>query len=237
MVKIPATDAGIHAIEAMTAAGRSINITLIFSLPRYGQVIDAYMSGLESLLADGGDPTPVHSVASFFVSRVDTEVDRRLATINSGPVDALRGAAAVAQARAAYRMFQTRFATPRWRKLADAGARVQRPLWASTSTKDPAYPDTKYVDELIGPDTVTTLTETTISAFEDHGTLQRAVDTAATDPIDTLSKLQQVGIDLDEVGSVLENDGIERFRADQESAVDSLEAKARELTAKHSTAL
>ncbi|HEX6221918.1 MAG TPA: transaldolase, partial [Acidimicrobiia bacterium] len=231
MVKIPATDAGIPAIEAMTAAGHSINITLIFPLTRYRQVIDAYMSGLEALLVGGGDPTRVHSVASFFVSRVDTEIDRRLAGIDTDAADALQGSAAVAQARLAYQMFQTLFTNPRWRRLADAGGRVQRPLWASTSTKDPDYPDTKYVGELIGPDTVTTLTDSTIDAFEHHGTVARTIDQATPHPVDTINRLQQVGIDLDEVGSVLETKGIERFRADQQSAIDTLAAKVGELTA------
>lgn len=221
MVKIPATDAGIPAIEAMTAAGRSINITLIFSLTRYSQVIDAYMSGLETLLARGGDPTRTHSVASFFVSRVDTEVDRRLAAIAPDPTDDLRGSAAVAQAQLAYQMFQTRFASPRWRTLADAGARVQRPLWASTSTK---YPDTKYVDALIGPDTVTTLTENTIDLFEHHGIVARTIDRATPEPADTLTRLQEAGIDLDEVGAVLESNGIENFQADQQAALNALQA-------------
>lgn len=223
MVKIPATDAGIPAIEAMTAAGRSINITLIFSLTRYSQVIDAYMSGLETLLARGGDPTRTHSVASFFVSRVDTEVDRRLAPI-AHPTDELLGSAAVAQAQLAYQMFQTRFASPRWRRLADAGARVQRPLWASTSTKNPDYPDTKYVDALIGPDTVTTLTENTIDLFEHHGTVARTIDRATLEPAETLTRLQEAGIDLDEVGAVLESNGIENFQADQQAALNALQA-------------
>lgn len=224
MVKIPATDAGIPAIEAMTAAGRSINITLIFSLTRYSQVIDAYMSGLETLLARGGDPTRTHSVASFFVSRVDTEVDRRLAAIAPDPTDDLRGSAAVAQAQLAHQIFQTRFASPRWRRLADAGARVQRPLWASTSTKNPDYPDTKYVDALIGPDTVTTLTENTIDLFEHHGTVARTIDRATPEPADTLTRLQEAGIDLDEVGAVLESNGIENFQADQQAALNALQA-------------
>lgn len=235
MVKIPATDAGIPAIEAMTASGHSINITLIFSLTRYRQVIDAYMSGLEALLAGGGNPTRVHSVASFFVSRVDTEVDRRLAAIGSDPADALQGSAALAQARLAYQRFQSRFASPRWRRLADAGGRVQRPLWASTSTKNPDYLDTKYVDELIGPDTVTTLTDSTIDAFEHHGTVARTVDQPAPGAVDTINRLQQVGIDLDEVGEVLETQGIERFRVDQLSAIDALETKVGELIPTRST--
>lgn len=226
MVKIPATDAGIPAIEAMTAEGRSINITLIFSLSRYEQVIDAYMSGLEALIASGGDPKGVHSVASFFVSRVDTEVDRRLEVLGTERAEALKGKAAIAQARLAYRMFRDRFTTPRWRALAGAGARVQRPLWASTSTKDPDFPDTMYVDELIGPDTVTTLPEGTIDAFERHGTVARTIDRATPEATKDLSSLEHLGIDLDEVAAVLETDGIKRFQADQQVAFDVLRAVA-----------
>lgn len=173
----------------------------------------------------------MHSVVSFFVSRVDTEVDRRLSASGSDRTDALRGSAAVAQARLAFEMFQDRLASPRWRRLADNGARVQRPLWASTSTKDPDYTDTKYVDELIGPDTVTTLTSSTIDGFEHHGTVARTIDRHSPDPVATPNGLRQVGIDLDEVGAVLETKGIDRFRADQQSAIDTLAAKVGELTA------
>ena len=176
LVKIPATTAGVPAIEAMIAEGRSINVTLIFSLARYGQVLEAYLSG-------PGDPGPprrgsldVHSVASFFVSRVDTEVDRRLEAIGTDEALALRGRAAVAQAKLAYQLFRDAHTGERWERLADRGARVQRPLWASTSTKNPRYPDTLYVDSLIGPDTVNTLPESTMQAFEDHGTLARTID-------------------------------------------------------------
>src|SRR6266508_213649 len=161
-VKIPATGEGVPAIQAMIAEGRSINITLIFALR-------------------GGDLASVHSVASFFVSRVDTEVDRRLDAVGTGDALALRGQAAVAQARLAYRLFRDRFAGERWERLAARGARVQRPLWASTSTKNPSYPDTLYVDGLIGPDTVNTLPETTIAAFEDHGTIARTIDSGVDD--------------------------------------------------------
>ncbi|MCZ7534383.1 MAG: transaldolase [Acidimicrobiia bacterium] len=225
LVKIPATDAGIPAIEAMTSEGRSINITLIFSLERYGQVIDAYMSGLETLLSAQGDLTRVHSVASFFVSRVDTEVDRRLEAMGTSEGMGLRGKAAVAQAKLAYQQFRTRFADERWKKLADAGANLQRPLWASTSTKNPDYPDTMYVDELIGPDTVNTLPEATIEAFEDHGTLAHTIDKGHEDASETLDRLHKVGIDLLEVASVLETQGVNRFAADQDSVLAALKSK------------
>ncbi|MGH2689480.1 MAG: transaldolase, partial [Actinomycetota bacterium] len=157
MVKLPATGAGVRAIEAMVAEGRNINVTLVFSLGRYAEVVEAYIAGLERFAARGGDLARVHGVASFFLSRVDTEVDRRLAALGTGDATALLGRAAVAQAKLAYRMFSERFSGPRWERLAAAGALVQRPLWASTSTKNLAYPDTLYVDGLIGPDTVNTL--------------------------------------------------------------------------------
>ena len=169
-VKIPATAEGIPAIRTMTAEGRNINVTLIFSLSRYGEVIGAYRSGLEEYAGAGGDVGGVHSVASFFVSRVDTEVDQRLEAIGTDEALELRGQAAVAQAKLAYRLFTERFSGPRWQRLARLGAHLQRPLWASTSTKNPTYPDTLYVDQLIGPNTVNTLPEPTIAAFEDHGT-------------------------------------------------------------------
>ena len=176
LVKIPATSAGVPAIEAMVAEGRSINVTLVFSLARYRQVLEAYLVGLEALADRGADLSAVHGVASFFVSRVDTEVDRRLEAIGTGEALALRGRAAVAQAKLAFQLFQEAHSGDRWERLADRGARVQRPLWASTSTKNPAYPDTLYVDSLIGPDTVNTLPESTLRAFEDHGTLARMID-------------------------------------------------------------
>jgi transaldolase len=206
-VKIPATAAGVPAVQAMIAEGRSINITLIFSLSRYEQIIEAYLSGLESLVERGGDPSRVRSVASFFVSRVDTEVDRRLETAGTGEALALRGQAAIAQAKLAYRLFQQRFSGQRWQRLADLGAHRQRPLWASTSTKNPAYPVTRYVDELIGPDTVNTLPEVTIAAFNDHGTLARTIDTGVDDAAEAMRRLAAVGVDLDDVGLSLERQG------------------------------
>ena len=174
-MKIPATAEGVPAVQTMIAEGRSINITLIFSLAATTdhRVVPA---GLEST-ERGGDPSSVHSVASFFVSRVDTEVDRRLETAGTDEALAVRGQAAIAQAKLAYRLFREQFSGERWQRLAGLGAHRQRPLWASTSTKDPAYPDTRYVDELIGPDTVNTLPEVTMAAFADHGTLARTIDT------------------------------------------------------------
>ena len=227
-VKIPATAAGVPAIEAMIAEGRSINITLIFSLGRYGQVIEAYLSGLETLVERGGDPSRVHSVASFFVSRVDTEVDRRLDGLDAS-LAGLRGRAAVAQAKLAYQQFRESFSGPRWERLAARGARVQRPLWASTSTKNPAYPDTLYVDELIGPDTVNTLPESTIAAFEDHGKLARTIDAGADEAARVLSDLEAGGVDMDDVGQTLEVAGVASFHESFAQVLDALRAKARAL--------
>jgi transaldolase len=225
-VKIPATTAGIPAIRAMTAEGRSINVTLIFSLSRYRQVIEAYQAGLDEYARAGGDLDRVHSVASFFVSRVDTEVDRRLETIGTPEALGLRGKAAVAQARLAYAMFRERFSSRRWTELAARGAHVQRPLWASTSTKNPAYADTLYVDSLIGPDTVNTLPETTIAAFADHGTLARTIDVDVDSAAATLDDLATVGVDMEDVGLTLEAQGVAGFRDSFAHLLDTLETKA-----------
>jgi transaldolase len=229
LVKIPATGEGVPAVQAMIAEGRSINITLIFSLARYAEVIDAYLAGLEALAEAGGDLASVHSVASFFVSRVDTEVDRRLEAIGTGDALALRGQAAIAQARLAYRLFRGRFAGERWERLAARGARVQRPLWASTSTKNPADPDTRYVDGLIGPDTVTTLPEATIAAFEDHGTLARTIDRGVDQAGAVMDRLAEVGVDMDDVGRTLEDQGVAGFSQSFAHVLDALETKARRL--------
>jgi transaldolase len=228
-VKIPATGEGVPAIQAMIAEGRSINITLIFSLARYAEVIDAYLAGLETLAEGGGDLASVHSVASFFVSRVDTEVDRRLDAIGTGDALALSGQAAVAQAKLAYRLFEDRFSGPRWQALAARGARVQRPLWASTSTKNPAYPDTLYVDSLIGPDTVNTLPEATIAAFEDHGTLARTIDSGVDHAEAVMEALAEVGVDMDDVGRTLEDQGVASFHESFTHVLQALESKARQL--------
>jgi transaldolase len=228
-VKIPATGEGVPAIEAMIAEGRSINITLIFSLARYAEVIEAYLSGLETLARRGGDLASVHSVASFFVSRVDTEVDRRLDAIATSDATALRGRAAVAQAKLAYRLFGDRFAGERWERLAARGAQAQRPLWASTSTKDPSYPDTRYVDSLIGPDTVNTLPEPTIAAFEDHGTLARTLDRGVDDARAVMDALAEVGVDMDDVGRVLEDQGVASFHQSFAHVLQALGTTARQL--------
>jgi transaldolase len=232
LVKIPATPEGIPAIQAMVAEGRSINITLIFSLARYAEVIEAYLSGLEALAERGGELAAVPSVASFFVSRVDTEVDRRLEAIGTSEALSLRGRAAVAQARLAYRLFRARFDGRRWARLAGLGAQLQRPLWASTSTKNPAYPDTLYVDDLIGPDTVNTLPEATIAAFEDHGRLERTIDVGADEAAEVMGRLAAVGIDMDDVGRTLEAAGVASFHDSFARVLDALEAKAHQLAAR-----
>jgi transaldolase len=228
-VKIPATAAGVPAIQAMIAEGRSINITLIFSLARYGEVIEAYLAGLEAHAAAGGDLSAVHSVASFFVSRVDTEVDRRLDKVGTDETRALRGRAAVAQAKLAYQMFLERFSGERWDALAAAGAHVQRPLWASTSTKNAAYSDTLYVDNLIGPDTVNTLPEVAIAAFEDHGVLRRTIDTDIAGAAEAMQRLAEAGIDMDDVGRVLEEQGVASFHDSFAHVLGALTAKTSQL--------
>ncbi|MGH2722611.1 MAG: transaldolase [Actinomycetota bacterium] len=232
MVKIPATGAGVRAIEAMVAEGRNINVTLVFSLGRYAEVIEAYIAGLERFAGRGGDLARVHGVASFFLSRVDTEVDRRLAALGTGDATALLGRAAVAQAKLAYRMFSERFSGPRWERLAAAGALVQRPLWASTSTKNPAYPDTLYVDGLIGPDTVNTLPETTIRAFEDHGRVERTIDRGAGESAEVMRRLGAVGIDMEAVGRDLEEAGVASFRDALAHVLRTLASKEHALLAR-----
>jgi transaldolase len=229
-VKIPATVQGVPAIREMIAEGRSVNITLIFSLTRYEQVIEAYLSGLGAFVERGGDLSRVHSVASFFVSRVDTEVDRRLETAGTPPALALRGQAAIAQAKLAYRLFRERFTGERWQRLATLGAHPQRPLWASTSTKNPAYPDTRYVDHLIGPDTVNTLPETTIAAFTDHGTLARTLDTEVDEAADVMRGLAAAGVDMDDVGLALEDQGVAGFHTSNQQVLAALAAKAEQLS-------
>lgn len=225
-VKIPATPAGVPAIQQMISEGRNINITLIFSLGRYDEVIEAYLSGLE---AHGGDLRSVHSVASFFVSRVDTEVDRRLEVIGTPDALSLRGKAAVAQAKVAYQLFRRRFSGPRWDPLARRGARLQRPLWASTSTKNPDYPDTIYVDRLIGSDTINTLPEATIAAFEDHGTVAATIDHQADEAEKLLERLEAVGVSMTDVGRVLEEQGAATFTKSFDDLVDTLESKRADL--------
>jgi len=228
MVKIPATEPGLPAIRQMISEGRNINVTLIFSLERYAEVIEAYISGLESLASAGGDVSKVHSVASFFVSRVDTEVDRRLERAGTPEALALRGKAAVAQAKLAYELFLGRFSGPRWEALAAKGARVQRPLWASTSTKNPAYPDLLYVDNLIGPGTVNTMPDQTIAAFLDHGQLERTIEQGVDEAKRQLEALASVGVDMADVTRQLEEEGVAAFSKSYEELLQALQDKANE---------
>jgi transaldolase len=225
MVKIPGTEAGIPAIRTMISEGRNINVTLIFSIPRYAEIIEAYLGGLEKLAASGGDVSRVHSVASFFVSRVDTEVDRRISKLGVD-THGLAGKAAVAQARLAYRLFEEEFSGPRWEALAAAGAHPQRPLWASTSTKNPAYPDLLYVDSLIGPHTVDTMPDATVEAFADHGVVARTVDTQVDEAAADLERLAAVGVDMADVARVLEEEGVASFSKSFDELMQSLNDKA-----------
>jgi transaldolase len=224
MVKIPATREGVPAIQRMISEGRNINVTLIFSLSRYAEVIEAYLSGLEALASAGGDLAQVHSVASFFVSRVDTEVDRRLEKAGGDPE--LAGKAAVAQAKLAYELFQRSFQGPRWEQLARAGAHRQRPLWASTSTKNPKYPDLLYVDSLIGPHTVDTMPDATVTAFLDHGEVRRTVDEGVDEARAHLDRLADAGIDMADVSRVLEEEGVSSFMKSFEELIQALSDKA-----------
>ena len=216
-VKIPAVDSGIPAIEQAIYEGIPINITLIFGLARYAQVIEAFLTGLERRLAEGRALSAVWSVASFFVSRVDTKVDAQLAalqragTANPGRLAALQGQVAIANARVAYAMFQTTCASARWQRLAAAGAQAQRPLWASTGTKNPAYSDVRYVEELIGPQTVNTMPPATIAAFNDHGTVARTLDQDPAAAQRILDDLAGVGVSLEQATQELEAEGAASF--------------------------
>jgi transaldolase len=223
LVKIPATKPGLAAIEDVIAKGRSINITLIFSLKRYAEVAESYIRGLERLVAEGGDPSKVASVASFFVSRIDTEGDRLLDEI--GGHEDLKGRLAVANAKLAYRHYQRTFQGPRWDYLASKGATPQRVLWASTSTKNPDYPDTLYVDELIGPDTINTMPEETIEAFQDHGSPRPALHEGLAEAQAVLDELAKVGVDYDELTETVEREGVEKFEASFRELLDSLSEK------------
>jgi transaldolase len=228
-VKIPATEPGLGAIEEMIAEGRPINVTLIFSLERHKAVMEAYIRGVERLVESGGDPATIHSVASFFVSRVDTEADKRLDAIG-GDATKLKGKLGIANAKLAYQNYLETFSGPRWEALEAKGATKQRCLWASTSTKNPEYRDVMYVEELIGPETVNTMPEETIEAFQDHGnvslTLTEDVDAAHK----LLEDLRDAGIDYDDVVDVLEQEGVTKFADSFEELLDGITAKRGELT-------
>jgi transaldolase len=223
MIKVPATEAGIPAIEELTARGVNVNITLLFSVARYEQVIDAYVAGLERRVSAGEPVDAIASVASFFVSRVDTKADALL------PAESpLRGRLAIANAHVAYGRYRARFADERWRALAAAGAHPQRPLWASTGTKDPAYSDVLYVEELIAPDIVNTMPEATLRAFADHGQATRVLSESTASAEEVLAGARDAGIDLAAVTAQLEREGVQSFCASYDELIDRIETRLRE---------
>jgi transaldolase len=222
-IKIPATKAGLPSISQALAEGISVNVTLIFSLERYRAVMDAFLDGLERRRAAGGELHGLESVASFFVSRVDTEVDARLDKVGTDEAKALRGKAAIANARLAYQAYEEVFTSDRWKALAAAGARPQRPLWASTGVKDPAYDDTRYVVELVAPGTVNTMPEATLDAVADHGVIRGdSVTGTYAEARQVIDNLARVGIDYDEVVDLLESEGVDKFEVAWKSLLDAL---------------
>jgi transaldolase len=224
MIKVPATEAGLEAIEELTARGVNVNVTLLFSNDRYEQVMDAYMSGLERRSSSGEPIDGIASVASFFVSRVDTKVDKQL------PDDSpLRGKVAVANAHLAFQRYERRFAGDRWEALERRGAKRQRPLWASTGTKDPAYSDVLYVESLIAPGVVNTMPLDTIEAFADHGDVSKAVDVDISEDERVIEQVTEAGIDLDRVTAELEREGVDSFMASYRELIDCIEGKLRQL--------
>jgi transaldolase len=228
-IKIPATKEGLPAIEETIAAGIPVNVTLIFSLQRHREVAEAYIRGLKRLIESGGDPSNVASVASFFVSRVDTEADRRLDEI--GGYDELKGTLAIANAKLAYEAYEEIFSGPAWDELAAKGATPQRCLWASTSTKNPDYRDVLYVEELIGPDTVNTMPRETVEAFQDHGRVERTLDRDVEGARRTLELFAEAGVDYDDVVETLEREGVEKFAKSFRELFSDLESKRDALVA------
>jgi transaldolase len=226
-VKIPGTRDGLPAIEEMIARGRNINVTLIFSLQRYAEVVEAYLRGLERLVETGGDPSKVSSVASFFVSRVDTEADQRLD--EAGAPDDLKGKLAVANAKLAYQRYKELFSGSRWEALRAKGAGTQRCLWASTSTKNPAYRDVLYVEDLIGPETVNTMPEETIKAFQDHGEVALTLEQDLDEARRVFERIAEAGVDYDDVVVTLEQEGVQKFSDSFAELLDGVRAKRGEL--------
>ncbi|MFE0328795.1 transaldolase [Streptomyces sp. NPDC003753] len=223
MIKIPATEAGLPAITEVIGQGISVNVTLIFSLERYREVMDAYLAGLEKARAAGLDLSAIHSVASFFVSRVDTEIDKRLTKLGTDEALALKGRAALANARLAYEAYEKAFASERWSALETAGANRQRPLWASTGVKDPAYKDTLYVDELVAPGTVNTMPEATLKATADHGDIQGDTVTGGYEQARAdLAAVERLGISYDEVVKQLEDEGVAKFETAWQDLLDAV---------------
>ncbi|HEY7233357.1 MAG TPA: transaldolase [Gemmatimonadaceae bacterium] len=235
-VKVPGTVEGADAVRRLIASGININITLLFSLDAYRRVVDAYMAGLEERVKAGKDIKNIASVASFFVSRVDTEVDKRLDALaktatpdQRKKIDALRGKAAIANAKLAYRIFQTEFSSPRWKRLAEKGACAQRVLWASTSTKNPAYRDVMYVEQLIGPNTVNTMPPATLDAFRDHGEVQRTVDKDVEAADHVIADLDRLGVSIDDVTTKLLVDGLASFQKSYDTLIVGLAKKTKAL--------
>ena len=224
MIKVPATPEGIPAIRDLIGRGINVNVTLIFSLDMYARVREAYISGLEDLIASGGDPSRVASVASFFVSRVDTAVDGLIGD-SGGALDEYLGKAAVANAKIAYQEFKTTFGDDRFRSLAARGARVQRPLWASTSTKNPEYSDVLYVETLIGPDTVNTMPDATLEAFMEHGTARTSIEDGADEARDVISALEAGGVSMEVVTTQLMHDGVKAFADSFDELIENIVAK------------
>ena len=225
-VKIPATLQGLVAIEEMISRGKSINVTLIFSLERYREVARAYIRGIKRLVENGGDPSGVRSVASFFVSRIDTEADSRLEELGA---DDLKGELAIANAKLAYQIYKQVFGGSRWRSLEERGATRQRLLWASTSTKNPDYPDTIYVDNLIGPETVNTMPKKTIEAVKDHGDIKPTLEDGVEEAKRLLERLREAGMDYEDVTDTLEQQGIQKFADPFHELMDEIESKGRQL--------
>jgi transaldolase len=225
-VKIPATLPGLVAIEEMISRGKSINVTLIFSLERYREVARAYTRGLQRLVENGGDPSDVHSVASFFVSRIDTEADKQLEELGA---EEYKGKLAIANAKVAYQIYKQVFGGARWRSLEDKGANRQRLLWASTSTKNPDYPDTIYVDNLVGPETVNTMPKKTIQAVMEHGDIRPTLEEGVEEAKRLLERLREVGLDYEDVTDILEKEGIQKFADPFNELLEEIENKSRQL--------
>ena len=228
MIKVPGTPEGIPAIRQLISEGINVNVTLIFSLKAYADVREAYISGQEAFSRSGGDPSTVSSVASFFVSRVDTAVDAAISeAVNAGnkTLGSLLGKAAISNARVAYQEFGRSFGGDRFVALKEEGALVQRPLWASTSTKNPALSDVLYVEKLIGPDTVNTLPDATLAAFLDHGTAQQTLDADIEDATDTLFALEAAGIKMDDITAKLLEDGLMSFADSYDEVVENVDSK------------
>jgi transaldolase len=225
-VKIPATLQGLVAIEEMISRGKSINVTLIFSLERYREVVRAYIRGIKRLVENGGDPSGVRSVASFFVSRIDSEADSKLEELGAND---LKGELAIANAKLAYQIYKQVFGGARWRSLETRGANRQRLLWASTSTKNPDYPDTLYVDNLVGPETVNTMPKNTIEAVKDHGDIRPTLEEGVEEASQTLGRLREAGLDYEDVTDSLEQEGIQKFADPFNELLEEIKSKGKQL--------